>query len=201
VRDLELGGPCKDRREASISRSSWRAFNTCSEGNRHQRAPLLAYTWELGVILTARAPNRRRSSRAFCGRDDAGPHSPNIRRENGHNHFARHRPRGAAGRRRRILLQTQGLSRKGGWLAGIIRPSWPVHRSHGLSPILAHGGVWTQSLECATRLRDILASSTSARVYWTHGRTPASIQPPRRLTPGHCPSVLRHSPRTVASYG
>ena len=111
--------PCKARREASVSHSSWRASNACSEGNRHQRAPLLAYTWELGVILTARAPNRRRSSRAFCGRDDAGPDSPNTRRENGHNHFARHRPRGAADRRRRILLQTQGLSRKGRWLAGI----------------------------------------------------------------------------------
>src|SRR4029453_10593752 len=34
-------------------------------------------------------------------------------RENGHDHIARHRPRGAAARGRRILLQTQGLSRNG----------------------------------------------------------------------------------------
>jgi hypothetical protein len=33
----------------------------------------------VGVILTAKAPNRRRSSRAFGGRDDAGPRSPNTR--------------------------------------------------------------------------------------------------------------------------
>ena len=43
-------------------------------------------------------------------------------RENGHDHIVRHRPRGAAARRRRVLLQTQGVSRKGGSLAGIIRP-------------------------------------------------------------------------------
>ena len=58
--------------------SSWRAFNACSEGNRHQPAPLLAYTLELGVFLTARAPNRRRWSPAFGGRDDAGPRSRNT---------------------------------------------------------------------------------------------------------------------------
>ena len=34
--------------------SSWRAFNACSEWNRPQPAPLIAYTSELGVFLTAR---------------------------------------------------------------------------------------------------------------------------------------------------
>jgi hypothetical protein len=92
---------------------------------------------EVGVILTAKAPNRRRSLRPFGGRDDAGPRSETQGRENGHDHIARHRPRGAAARRRRILLQTQGLSRTGGSLAGIVRPLTHVHRSHGLSPILA----------------------------------------------------------------
>ena len=33
------------------------------------------------MILTAKAPNRRRSSRAFGGRDDAGPRSPNTQGE------------------------------------------------------------------------------------------------------------------------
>jgi hypothetical protein len=62
------------------------------------------------------------------------------RRENGHDHIVRHRPRGAAARRRRILLQTQGLSRKGGSLAGVIRPlTTRTPRSHGLSPALTRG--------------------------------------------------------------
>jgi hypothetical protein len=59
----------------------------------------------VGVILTARAPNRHRSSRAFSGRDDAGPRSLNTGRENGHEYIAPHRSRGVAARRRRILLQ------------------------------------------------------------------------------------------------
>jgi LPXTG-motif cell wall-anchored protein len=33
------------------------------------------------VILTAKAPNRRRSLRPFGGRDDAGPRSRNTGRE------------------------------------------------------------------------------------------------------------------------
>ena len=36
--------------------SRWRAFNACSEQNRHERAALLAYTLRVSVILTARAP-------------------------------------------------------------------------------------------------------------------------------------------------
>src|SRR4030095_4232189 len=42
-------------------------------------------------------------------------------RDNGHEHIVRHRPRGAAARWWWILLQTQGWSREGGSLAGIIR--------------------------------------------------------------------------------
>jgi hypothetical protein len=183
-----------------------RAFYACSEGNRHQRAPLLAYTWELGVILTARAPNRRRSSRAFCGRDDAGPHSPNIRRENGHNHFARHRPRGAAGRRRRILLQTQGLSRKGGWLAGIIRPSWPVHRFHGLSPILARSAtVHVVRSTIDTSFHGPFAGYTVFRQAKSRHprRSPRTPVAATQIDAGApCPFVLRHTaPRTVGPYG
>src|SRR4030095_11587066 len=36
-------------------------------------------------------------------------------RENGHDHIARHRLRGAAARRRRILLPSQGVSRTRGY--------------------------------------------------------------------------------------
>ena len=36
--------------------SRWRAFNACSEENRHEPAALLAYTLRVSVILTARAP-------------------------------------------------------------------------------------------------------------------------------------------------
>ena len=57
----------------------WGAINACSEGNRHQPAPLLASTLESDVFLTARAPNRRRWLPAFGGRDDARPRSLNIR--------------------------------------------------------------------------------------------------------------------------
>jgi hypothetical protein len=73
------------------------------------------------VILTAKAriavARYDRSVEAMTqgrARDTQG-------RENGHDHIARHRPRGAAARRRRILLQTQGLSRTGGSLARIVR--------------------------------------------------------------------------------
>jgi hypothetical protein len=42
-----------------------------SERNRRQPEPLLSCT-VVGVILTAKAPNRRRSGRPFGGRDNAG---------------------------------------------------------------------------------------------------------------------------------
>ena len=152
--------------------SSWHAFNACSEGNRHQLAPLLACTVELGVFLTARAPHRRRSSPAFGGCDDAGPRSPNTGRENGHDHFARHRPRGAAARRRRVLLQTSGLSWKGGCsLAGSLARLRHTHRSRG-----CRRRVDAES-RLRTRLRDGLAPTTSRGC--TRGSTPASIGPPR----------------------
>src|SRR6476659_4322836 len=62
-------------------------------------------------------------------------------RENGHDHIVRHRPGGAAARRRRVLLQTKGVSRKGGSLAGIIRPlTTTLTCSYGLSPALTRGG-------------------------------------------------------------
>jgi hypothetical protein len=113
VRDLELGGHRQARRETCVSHSGWRAFNACSEENSHQPAPLLAYTLELAVILTARAPNRRRSSERSLDAMTQGRARQTQGRENGHNHFTRHRPRGAAARRRRLLLQTPGVSRKG----------------------------------------------------------------------------------------
>jgi hypothetical protein len=65
-------------REASSALELARV-NACPEGNRHQPAALLACTLELGVFLTARAPNRRRWSPAFGGRDDAGSRSRNTR--------------------------------------------------------------------------------------------------------------------------
>jgi len=58
--------------------SSWQALNACSQGNRHQSAPLVACTFSRRDP-DREAPNRRRSSRAFGRRDDAGPGSPNTR--------------------------------------------------------------------------------------------------------------------------
>jgi hypothetical protein len=48
-------------------------------------------------------------------------------RENGHDHSARHRPRGAAARRRWILLQTQGLSSDGRFAR---RNHWPPYGTY-----------------------------------------------------------------------
>jgi hypothetical protein len=46
-------------------------------------------------------------------------------RDNGHDYFDRHRPRSAAARRRRIVLQTQGLSRKRGVRGARLRDVLP----------------------------------------------------------------------------
>jgi len=62
----------------------------------------------VGVILKTRGAESRCSSRAFSGCNDEGGLAK-YGREHGYKHFARHRPRGAVARRRRILLQTQGL--------------------------------------------------------------------------------------------
>jgi LPXTG-motif cell wall-anchored protein len=70
--------PGKARREASVSHSGWRPVDACSVGNRHQPAPFVSLHVEVGVILTAKAPNRRRSSQAFSGPDDTGPRSPHT---------------------------------------------------------------------------------------------------------------------------
>jgi hypothetical protein len=98
----------------------------CYLFRREQTPPCTAVSLHVGVgvILTARAPNRRRSSRAFGGRMTQGRARETQGRENGHDHIARHRPRGATDRRRRILLQTQGLSRTG------CRRSWQDRRPH-----------------------------------------------------------------------
>jgi hypothetical protein len=112
------GGPCA---HSECLHPNWRAFNACSERNRHQPAPLLAYTLESGIFLTR---GRRIAVVGHQRSVDAmtqGRARQTNGRENGHDHFARHRLRCAAARRRWTLLQTQGLSRKGGWLAGIIR--------------------------------------------------------------------------------
>ena len=129
----------------------------------------------VGVILTAKAPNRRRSLRPFGGRDDAGPRRETQGRENGHNYIARHRPRGAAARRRRILLQTQGLSRTGGSLAGIVRPLTQVHRTHGLSPILA--GSATVDVASLRSTYRCTAHSLA------HSRSSREIATPQRAVP------------------
>jgi hypothetical protein len=51
--------------------------------SREQTPACTAVSLHVGVggILTAMAPNRRRSSRAFSGRDDAGPRRQTHRRE------------------------------------------------------------------------------------------------------------------------
>ena len=95
------------------------------------------------MILTAKAPNRRRSSRAFGGRMTQGRARETQGREHGHDHIARHRPRGANARRRWILLQSQGLS-WGRSLIGSFAALRQVHRSHGLSPAVV--GAYTIDL-------------------------------------------------------
>ena len=176
--------------------SSWRAFNACSEGNRHQPAPLLAYTWELGVFLTARAPNRRRWSPAFGGRDDPGRARQTHGRENGHDHIARHRPRGAAARRRWILLQTQGLSRKGGVRSpGSFAPLRRTHRSGGLVPACG------RRVEIAHVIARRLCLCNTARPLdtWQHTCFDSAAT---QANAGALPLCrARHNPRTVGRYG
>ena len=114
-------GTVQTRREASIcTRAGGRI--ACSEGNRHQPGPLLAYT------LSERDPDREGAeSPSFVTTvrwtDNAGPRSRNTReRQNGHDHITHHRLRGAAARRRRILLPSQGLTRMGGYARTPVPP-------------------------------------------------------------------------------
>ena len=79
--------PCKTSPRGESLHSSWRALNACSEGNRYQLAPLLAYTLESGVFLTARALNLRRWSPAFGGAMTQGRARETHGRENGHDHI------------------------------------------------------------------------------------------------------------------
>ena len=111
-------------------------LSLCSEGNRHQPAPLLAYTLEWRDPDRDGAESPSFVTRVRLDAMTQGRARQTQGRENGHDHIARHRPRGAAARRRRILLQTQGLSRKGGSLAEIIRPLRHLHCSLGPSPAL-----------------------------------------------------------------
>jgi hypothetical protein len=142
-----LGGHWATLAQSRVSHSGSRSveclFRTeqtpaCTAGSLHV---------EVGRILTARAPNRRRSSRAFAERDEAGQDRAHqaYGRENGHEHLAHHRPRGPAARRRRILLQTQGLSRKSRSLAGIIRPFTTRTALPRAVACLCCAAVWTPS--------------------------------------------------------
>jgi hypothetical protein len=85
----------------------------CPEGNRHQPALLLAYTWSWRDAdrESAQSPSFVTSVHRDALTQGRARHS--HRRENGYDHFTCHRPRGAAPRRRRVLLQTQDLSRRG----------------------------------------------------------------------------------------
>ena len=133
--------PGKARREACVSHSGWRAFKCLFRREQPSACTAVSLHVGVGVILTAKAPNRRRSSERSVEVMTQGRARHTQGRDNGHDHFARHRPRGAAAWRRWILLQTQGLSRKGGSLAGIIRPvTKRTPRSHELSSALTRGG-------------------------------------------------------------
>lgn len=115
LKDLALGGHPRKARERRVSCTRADAFNACSEGNRHQPAPLVASRLESGVCL-----NRKGAESSFVTNRsvNAMTHAALTKqreRENGHDHIARHRLRGAAARRRRILLQSQGLRRTGGY--------------------------------------------------------------------------------------
>jgi hypothetical protein len=119
-------------------------------------------------------------------------------RENGHDHIARHRLGGASARRRRIPLQTQGVSRRGGGRSlGSFAPFTAHISPHKLSPACA------RRVETAHAIAEFLPPATSRGLSDTRQHAPASIQPPRRLTRGvPCPSVLRHTaPRTVGPCG
>ena len=59
--------------------SGWRAFIAVFRREQTPACTAVSLHVGVGVILTARAPNRRRSLRALSGLDDAGPRSPNTR--------------------------------------------------------------------------------------------------------------------------
>jgi hypothetical protein len=187
------------RREECLP-SSWRAFNACSEGNRHQPAGLLACTLELGVILTARAPNRRRSSPAFGGRDDAGPRPPNTRerkwtRPHCSSSSSWYCCSAAVDSSTDAGLESEGrLARR--LTAGAPRP-WAVA---GLGAI--GDGTRREVYERHIVPTPFAAHTVSCqgKIATSRPRTPlAATQIDAGAT---CPSVLRHaSPRTVGPYG
>jgi hypothetical protein len=155
-----LSRPCNSRALNRTCRSVCFALYSLCRREQTPAGTAVSLDVGVGVILTARAPNRRRSSRAFGGRDDAAPRWPHTGENNGHDHIARHRPRSANARRRWILLQSQGLSWKDGSLAGSFTALRQVHRSHGLTPALTCGGVWTQSRKCATGIARLVGAYT-----------------------------------------
>ena len=91
-------------------------------------------------------------------------------RENGHDYFARHRPRSAAARRRRTFLQTQGLSRK----RGVLRAS-----ARRLRPISSRG--LARPPAARSRRRSGLAPRSSKHSRSGRGRTPLRRSGPARL--------------------
>jgi hypothetical protein len=77
VRSQVGWAPCKARREARVSP---RAAASMVVFRREQTPACTVASLHVGVsvILTAKAPNRHRSSRPFDGRNDAGPRSRNT---------------------------------------------------------------------------------------------------------------------------
>jgi hypothetical protein len=132
VSDLELGGHRAKLAEGRVSRTlAGERLLLCPERNRHRPAPLLTYTLSWGD------PDRRRGI-AVVRHDSVnamtqGRARQTHRRENGHDYFDRHPPRRAAARRRRIFLQTQGLSRRGGVRCARLRESCLRHRRADLA--------------------------------------------------------------------
>ena len=124
-------------------------------------------------------------------------------RENGHDHIARHRPRGTAARRRWILLQTQDLSRKGGWLAGIIR-----RLTAGALPwAVAEFGAIGDRTRREVYDRHIVPRPFAGHTVFCQAKIatsrPHTLLAATQIDAGAtCPSGLRHaSPRTVGPYG
>ena len=91
----------------------------------------------VGVILTAKAPNRRRSRRPFGGRDDAGPRSRNTGERKWTRPHCSSSSSWCCCSAAADSSIDAGVESTGASLAGIVRPLTHVHRSHGRSPILA----------------------------------------------------------------
>jgi hypothetical protein len=135
----------------------WRAFIAVSR--REQTPACTVVSLHVGVVvLTARALNRRRSSRAFSGRDDAGPRSPNTQERKWTRPLCSSSSSwcsssAAADSSTDVGFESDRVHSPGSFAA------LPYgHRSHGLSPVLTR-----PAIRHSFRRRNRIESSRASR--------------------------------------